>query len=77
MEVSLAGVIGGAVGLYIGWIDHRILKGLLQAAEQRDKMQGGNGFVTRHGAGLRGAVFFVPIVGFPVIGYLAGSQLVG
>ncbi|MDN3719504.1 hypothetical protein QW131_10590 [Roseibium salinum] len=35
MSISLAGVIGAAIGLYVGWLDYRILKGMLQAAETK------------------------------------------
>jgi hypothetical protein len=37
MEVSLPGVIGAAVGLYVGWLDWKILKGILQAAETKNR----------------------------------------
>jgi hypothetical protein len=45
MEVSLPGVIGAAIGLYVGWLDWKILKGILQAAETKNKQAGGDGGV--------------------------------
>ncbi|MHA7773007.1 hypothetical protein [Roseibium sp. M-1] len=76
--VSLAGVIGAAVGLYVGWLDWKILKGMLQAAETKNRQAGGDGgAVARHKTLLGVLIFGVPVIGFPVIGYLAASQLAG
>lgn len=78
MSVSLAGVIGAVVGLYVGWIDYRILKGILQASEMKNRQAGGDGGVAaRYKAPLGALIFGVPIIGFPVIGYWAASQLAG
>ncbi|ADZ70501.1 hypothetical protein [Polymorphum gilvum] len=76
MDVSVAGLIGAAIGLYIGWLDYGILNGLLSAAVEKNKRKGG-GFAVRHEPVLRKLVFILPIAGFPVIGYLAAKQLVG
>ncbi|WP_439528685.1 hypothetical protein [Pannonibacter sp.] len=76
MEVSIAGLIGGAIGLYIGWIDYGILNGLLAAMVEKQKRKGG-GFAVRFEPVLRKLVFILPVFGFPVIGYLAAWQLVG
>jgi len=77
-DVSLAGVIGAAVGLYIGWLDWKILKGMLQAAETRNRQSGGDGGpVARYKTLLGVLIFGVPVIGFPVIGYLAASRLAG
>ena len=78
MSISLAGVIGAAVGLYIGWLDWKILKGILQAAETKNRQAGGDGGrVVRYKALLSALIFGVPVIGFPVIGYLAASRLAG
>jgi len=78
VSVSFAGLIGAVLGGYLGWLDWKILKGVLQAAEEKNRREGGDGgFVAKYGALLRGLIFAVPIFGFPIIGYLAGSQLVG
>ncbi len=77
-DFSLAGVIGAAVGLYIGWLDWKILKGMLQAAEMKNRQAGGDGGpVARHKALLGAMVFGVPVIGFPIIGYWAASSLAG
>jgi hypothetical protein len=78
MSISIAGLVGAALGGYLGWIDSKILKGVLQAVEEKNKRMGGDGgFVARYRTVLRGLSFAVPIIGFPIIGYLAGSQLAG
>ncbi len=78
MSISLIGLIGAAVGLYIGWLDYRILKGILQAAETKNRQAGGDGgAVAKHKALLSALIFGVPIIGFPLIGYWAASQLAG
>ena len=78
MSISIAGVSGAVVGLYIGWIDYRILKGILQATEMKNRQAGGDGgAAARYKAPLSALIFGVPIVGFPVIGYWAASQLAG
>ncbi|WP_155140740.1 hypothetical protein [Roseibium sp. RKSG952] len=74
----MTGLIGAAVGLYIGWLDAKILKGLIQATEMKNREAGGDGgFAARHGALLRGLVYGIGMVGFPIIGYWAGSALTG
>jgi len=78
VTISLAGAIGAAVGLYVGWLDWKILKGMLQAAETKNRQAGGDGgVVARHKALLGALVFGVPVFGFPIIGYWAASQLAG
>ncbi|PVB62633.1 hypothetical protein [Labrenzia sp. 011] len=78
MSISLAGAIAAAVGLYVGWLDWKILKGLLQAAEAKNRQAGGDGGVPARYKTLLGVVIFVvPVIGFPVIGYWAASALVG
>ncbi|MCW1404507.1 NADH-quinone oxidoreductase subunit H [Novosphingobium sp. MW5] len=56
VSISLAGVIGAAIGLYVGWLDYRILKGMLQAAETKNRQAGGDGGAAarRQGAVERG-----------------------
>ena len=78
MTVSLAGVIGGLVGLYVGWLDYKILKGMLQAAEMKNRQAGGDGgAAAKYKAPLRALIFGVPVIGFPIIGYWAASLLAG
>jgi hypothetical protein len=78
VSISLAGVIGAAVGFYVGWIDYKILKGMLQALETKNRQAGGDGGVVARYKALFGAlVFGVPVIGFPIIGYWAASLLAG
>ena len=78
MSISIAGLIGAAVGLYVGWLDWKILKGMLQAAETKNRQAGGDGGAAAKYKTLLGVVIFgVPVIGFPVIGYWAASQLAG
>ncbi|MES0809098.1 hypothetical protein ABLO27_06420 [Roseibium sp. SCPC15] len=78
MIISLAGVVGAAVGLYVGWLDYKILKGMLQAAEMKNRQAGGDGgAAAKYKALLSALIFGVPVIGFPIIGYWAASQLAG
>ena len=78
MIISLAGVVGAAVGLYVGWLDYKILKGMLQAAEMKNRQAGGDGgAAAKYKALLSALIFGVPVIGFPIIGYCAASQLAG
>ncbi|WP_434051704.1 MAG: hypothetical protein RDA78_20840 [Roseibium sp.] len=78
MSVSIAGVIGALVGLYVGWIDYKILKGILQATEMKNRQAGGDGgAAARCKAPLGALIFGVSIIGLPIIGYWAASQLAG
>ncbi len=78
MSVSIAGVIGALVGLYVGWIDYKILKGILQATEMKNRQAGGDGgAAARYKAPLGALIFGVSIIGLPIIGYWAASQLAG
>ncbi len=78
MSLSLAGVIGAAIGLYIGWLDWKILKGIVQAAETKNRQAGGDGGVAaRFRAQISAVIFVVTVIGFPVIGYWAASSLAG
>ncbi|MEP1930722.1 MAG: hypothetical protein ABJJ37_05540 [Roseibium sp.] len=78
MMISLPGLIGAAIGLYVGWLDWKILKGILQATETKNKQAGGDGgVVARYRAPLGVLIFGIPVIGFPIIGYWAASALVG
>jgi len=78
VSVSVAGLIGAASGLYLGWLDWKILKGVIQAAEMKNRQGGGDGgFAAKYKTPLSWIVFLVPVIGFPVIGYWAGVGLTG
>lgn len=78
MSVSVVGLIGAAIGAYIGWLDWNILKGMLQAAEMKNRQGGGDGgFAAKYKAPLSWLIFVIPVIGFPIVGYWAGSSLTG
>jgi len=78
VSISIAGVIGAAIGLYVGWLDWKILKGMLQAAEMKNRQAGGDGGpAARYKAPLSALIFGLPVIGFPIVGYWAASLLAG
>ncbi|WP_186387943.1 MULTISPECIES: hypothetical protein [unclassified Stappia] len=79
MSVSIAGLIGAAIGLYVGWIDYKIVVGVLRAAAERQKRQQGgrDSLLGRYMGQIQILVMAFSLVGFPVVGYLAGSALAG
>ncbi|MCA1241945.1 hypothetical protein LC092_05810 [Stappia stellulata] len=78
MSFSLAGLIGAAIGLYIGWIDYKIVIGVLKgAAERQNQRIGKQGFLDRYMEQIRYLVLGCGLIAFPMIGYLAGRSLAG
>ncbi len=78
MSISIAGLIGAAIGLYIGWIDYKIVAGVLQGAAERQRQRTGrDGLLGRNMGAVRAIVLGFGLIGFPVVGYLAGSTLAG
>lgn len=78
MNVSIAGLIGAFVGLYVGWLDWKILKGLLQALEMKSKETSEKkSLLVEYKTLFEVLVFLVPMVGCPIVGYWAASQLTG
>lgn len=79
MSVSIAGLIGAAIGLYVGWIDYKIVVGVLRSAAERQKQQQGGreSLLGRNMSQIQILVMAFSLVGFPVVGYLAGSSLAG
>ncbi|WP_029057161.1 hypothetical protein [Stappia stellulata] len=78
MSFSLAGLIGAAIGLYIGWIDYKIVVGVLKgAAERQNQRLGKQGVLDRYMDQIRYLVLGGALIGFPLIGYLAGQSLAG
>ncbi|MXN67040.1 hypothetical protein GR183_19170 [Stappia sp. GBMRC 2046] len=78
MPVSLAGVIGAAIGLYIGWLDYKIVAGVLNGRlDRRKQRKGAEDFLVRNREGIRILVLITTIIGFPVIGYIAAVSMTG
>jgi hypothetical protein len=78
MSLSLPGLIGAAIGLYIGWIDYKIVVGVLKGAAERQKQKLGRpGFLETYMDQIRYLVLGCGLLAFPLIGYLAGRSLAG
>ncbi|MFD1694140.1 hypothetical protein [Roseibium aestuarii] len=78
MTPSLAGLIGAGLGLYLGWLDGKVLSGILGAQAERKRGEGaGNSILVRYQAQIRALSLGCPLVAFPIIGYWAGISLAG
>lgn len=78
--VSAAGVVGAAIGFYIGWIDYRLGCGFLRSWADKTNKDAASPMVVwllRNGALLEKLLLVVTLLGFPAIGYLAGASLAG
>lgn len=65
MSFSLAGLIGAAIGLYIGWIDYKIVIGVLKgAAERQNQRIGEPGFLDRYMDQIRYLVLGCGLIAF-------------
>lgn len=75
--ISITGLMGGAVGLYLGWLNYRLLIGYLQAAvtKRKERNPTGVSWVEQADPMLRKLIFALAFIGIPVVGYLAGSGL--
>lgn len=76
--ISIAGMIGGVLGIYLGWLNYRLLLGFLQAAvtKRKELDPAVNGWVELAEPTIRKLIFALTIIGIPIIGYLAGAELV-
>ncbi|MBO0344549.1 hypothetical protein [Roseibium limicola] len=78
MSPSLVGVIGAILGAYLGWVDAKILTGILGAMAEKKKGEGAEGsLLVRYRGQIKALVFVGSMVGFPMIGYWAGVSLAG
>ncbi|WP_321341140.1 hypothetical protein [Breoghania sp.] len=80
MGLSLAGVVGAAIGLYLGWIDYKLTAGYVRAWVRKRKPGQEAPFadwLERNTDTVLGVLFVIAMLGFPVIGYLMGTTLVG
>ncbi|WP_350334089.1 hypothetical protein [Coralliovum pocilloporae] len=71
MEFPPAAVIGALVGLVIGYVDFKMVAGVVRAKWQ-----------TRFGATrqkeldwIQFGIFAVTVIGFPIVGYLLGLEI--
>lgn len=78
MSISIAGLIGAAIGLYVGWIDYKIVVGVLKGAAERQRQRTGReSLLGRYMGAIRMVVLGFALIGFPAVGYFAGSALAG
>ena len=75
--ISISGLMGGAVGLYLGWLNYRLLIGYLQAAvtKRKERSPAKVSWVEQADPMFRKIIFVLTFVGIPVVGYLAGADL--
>jgi hypothetical protein len=78
--LSLAGLIGAALGLAIGYVDYRVVGGVVEARLR--KLDRSATPVERETferkIGLFRWIFFAMTVGaFPIVGYLVGATIAG
>ncbi len=80
MELSLAGLVGALVGLALGYVDYRVVAGVVEGRLRKlDRSQGPDetAVFERKIRGMR-VVFLIMTVGvFPVVGYLLGKTITG
>ncbi len=76
--ISIAGLIGGVMGIYLGWLNYRLLLGYMEAAinKGRERNPAQKGRVELAEPLIRKVIFILTIIGIPIIGYLAGASFV-
>ena len=80
MALSLAGIVGAAIGLYLGWIDYKLMAGYVRAGVRKRKPGQAApiaDWLERNMDLVLKVLFVIAMLGFPVIGYLAGASLAG
>ncbi|AEV37936.1 hypothetical protein PSE_3430 [Pseudovibrio sp. FO-BEG1] len=75
--ISIAGLIGGVMGIYLGWLNYRLLLGFMEAAinKGRERNPTEKGWVELAEPTIRKVIFTLTIIGIPIIGYLAGASI--
>ncbi len=80
MDVSLAGLIGAGIGLYIGWIDYRLALGALRGWTARNNQGEATPFAAwlhRNSVPVERGLLVLLMLGIPAIGYMAGATFAG
>ncbi|MCV6602903.1 MAG: hypothetical protein OIF54_15305 [Cohaesibacter sp.] len=80
MDLSLPGMIGAAFGLAIGWVDFKMLGGLIRAKflqKRKDVGLADHPNTEKMADWIQAAIFIFTIGLFPIIGYWAGISLTG
>ena len=80
MDVSVPGLIGALVGLAIGYVDYRVVGGVLEAKLRKlDRSQGATETARFEGKLriLRIVFFVMTVLAFPLVGYWLGVTVAG
>lgn len=80
MDVSVPGLIGALVGLAIGYVDYRVVGGVLEAKLRKlDRSQGAAETAQFEGKLriLRIVFFAMTVLAFPLVGYWLGVTVAG
>ena len=79
MSLTLPAIIGALIGLGLGWLDYRILSGVVEGKLRkldRSSEEEKPGFERK--IRLMKAIFFVmTVMAFPVVGYFLGNTIAG
>lgn len=77
MSLTLPELIGALIGLGLGWLDYRILSGVVEGKLRKlDTSSQEEQPAFERKIRLMKAIFFVMTVGaFPVVGYLLGQSI--
>ena len=80
MDLPVAGLIGALVGLLLGWVDYRVVAGVVEAKLRRLDASSGEAEkqVFERKIRIMRVLFMVMTVGaFPIIGFLLGQSIAG
>ena len=79
MSLSLPELIGALIGLGLGWLDYRILSGVVEGKLRKlDRSEGEERAGFERKIHLMKAIFFVmTVMAFPVVGFFLGNTIAG
>jgi hypothetical protein len=80
MEISFPGLIGALVGLAIGYVDYRVVGGVLEGKLRKLDRSSGPAeqqAFERKIRILRVVLFVMTVLAFPVVGYWLGITIAG
>jgi hypothetical protein len=80
VEISIAGLVGALVGLAIGYVDYRVVSGVVEGKLRRLDTSAGEAqkvLFERKIRIMRVLFFVMTVVAFPVVGYLLGQAVAG
>ena len=80
MDLPIAGLAGALIGLLLGWVDYRVVAGVVEAKLRRLDTSSGEAAkqVFERKIRIMRVLFMVMTVGaFPIIGFLLGQAVAG